>query len=56
MGIMGKSRLSHDKEERLIEPFLSSVAQDHRFGVRGIERSDVRWRGRSGRELLRPQA
>ena len=44
------------RELKDVELFLSSAARDHRFGVRGIEGSDVRWRGRSGRELLRRQA
>ena len=43
-------------EPKDVELFLSSAARDHRFGVRGGERSDVRWRDRSGRELLRRQA
>ena len=43
-------------EPKDVELFLSSAARDHRLGVRDGERSDVRWRDRSERELLQRQA
>jgi len=39
---------SVQSEPKDVELFLSSATRDHRFGVRGGERSDVRWRDRSG--------